>query len=68
MTEVEFPAIFSQFKEGTRYINESKSPEWMDTKVKTIEIDIYNNNIPKMSRIGNYWSEEQTTEIVNLFK
>ena len=38
----------------------------MDTKVKTKETDISNDNRPKMARIGDYWSEEKTTEIVNL--
>ena len=40
----------------------------MDAKVKTKEIDISNDNRPKMARIGDYWSEEQTTEIFNLLK
>ena len=40
----------------------------MDAKVKTKEIDISNDNRPKMAKIGDYWSEEQTTEIVNLLK
>ena len=35
MTEVDFLATFSHFKEGGRQINESKAPEWMDVKVKT---------------------------------
>ena len=35
----DFLASFSQFKEGSRQINESKAPEWMDTKVKTKEVD-----------------------------
>ena len=30
-----FPASFSEFKEGSRQINERKAPEWMDAKVKT---------------------------------
>ena len=30
-----FPATFSQFKEGSRPINESKALEWLDAKVKT---------------------------------
>ena len=61
-------ATFSHFKEGTRYINEIKAPEWMDAKVKTKEIDISNDNRPKMENIGDCWSEEQTTEIVDLLK
>ena len=40
----------------------------MDAKVKTIEIDISNDNIPKMEKIGDYWSEDQTTEIIELLK
>ena len=40
----------------------------MDAKVKTKEIDIFNDNRPKMAKIGDYWSEEQTTEIVDLLK
>ena len=35
---------------------------------KTKEVDISNDNRPKMARIGDYWSEEQTTKIVNLLK
>ena len=61
MTEADFPATFSQFKEGSRQINESKAPEWMDAKVKTKEIKISNDNRPKMARIDNYWSEDKTT-------
>ena len=40
----------------------------MDAKVKTKEVDISNDDRPKMARIGDYWNEEQTTEIVNLLK
>ena len=40
----------------------------MDYKVKTKEFDISNDERPKMARIGDYWSEEKTTEIVNLLK
>ena len=35
MIAADFPAIFSQFKEGSRLINEAKAPEWLDAKVKT---------------------------------
>ena len=38
MIATDFPTTFSQFKEGTRQINESKALEWMDAKVKTKEI------------------------------
>ena len=40
----------------------------MDAKVKTKEIDISNDNRPKMEKIGDYWSEEQTTKMVDLLK
>ena len=68
MTATEFPATFSQFKEGIWTINEAKAPEWLYAKVKTKEFDISNDDRPKMAKIGNYWNEEQTTEIVNLLK
>ena len=61
MIASEFLATFSQFKEGSRQINESKAPESMDAKVKTKEINISNDNRLKMEKTGNYWSEEQTT-------
>ena len=40
----------------------------MHAKLKTKEIDISNDNRPKMERIGDYWSEKQTIEIVDLLK
>ena len=40
----------------------------MDAKVKTKEIDISNDNRPKMAKIGEYWSEEQTIEVFELLK
>ena len=43
MTIADFPATFSQFKEGIRPINESKALEWLDAKVKTREVDISND-------------------------
>ena len=30
----------------------------MDTKVKTKEVGISNDNRPKKERIGDYWNEE----------
>ena len=68
MTIADFPTTFSQFKEGIQQNNEIKAPEWMDVKVKTKEIDISNDIRPKMENIGDYWSEEQTTDIVDLLK
>ena len=40
MTTSDFPTTFSQFKEGSRLINEKKSPKWLDAKVKIKEVDI----------------------------
>ena len=68
MTAADFPTTFSYFKEGSRPINEAKASEWLDANVKTREFDISNDDRPKMAKIGDYWSEEQTTEIVNLLK
>ena len=68
MIATNFPATFSQFKEGSQPINETKALEWLDAKVKTKKIDISNDDRPKMAKTGDYWSEEQTTEIVNLIK
>ena len=44
MTAADFPATFSQFKEGSRPINEAKAPEWLDAKVKTKEFNISNDD------------------------
>ena len=68
MIAVEFPATFSQFKEWIQPINETKAPEWLFAKVKTKEFNISSDDRPKMAKIGDYWSEEQTTKIVNLLK
>ena len=40
MTIADFPATFSQFKEGSRPINEAKALEWLDAKFKTKEFNI----------------------------
>ena len=40
----------------------------MDAKVKTKEVDISNDDRPKMPRIGDYWNEEKKTKIINLLK
>ena len=56
MTAADFPATFSQFKEGSRPINEAKALEWLDAKVKTREFNISNNDRPKMAKIGDYLS------------
>ena len=68
ITAADFTATFSQFKEGSRPINEAKAPEWLDAKVKTKEFDISKDDRLKMAKNGDYWSEEQTTKIVNLLE
>ena len=40
----------------------------MDAKIKIKEVNIAKNGQPKMARIGDYWSEQQTTKIVDLLK
>jgi hypothetical protein len=47
-------------------LDESKAPKWMDVEIKTREFDISIDGRPKMERIGDYWSDKQTTEIVDL--
>ena len=54
MTVADFPATFSQFKEGSRPINEAKALEWLDAKIKTGEVDISNDDRPKIEKIGDY--------------
>ena len=54
ITVAYFPATFSQFKEGSRPINEAKALEWLDAKFKTREFDISGDDRPKMAKIGYY--------------
>ena len=54
--------------EGERQLDESKAPEWMDVEIKTKEFNILIDDLPKMDRIGDYWSEKKTMEIVDLSK
>ena len=54
MTAADFPATFSQFTEGSRPVNEAKAPEWLDAKVKTKEVNISNDDRPKIAKIGDY--------------
>ena len=51
-----------------RHIDESKEPTWMGEKIKTKEVNISNDESPKIENIGDYWNEEQTLEIINLPK
>ena len=68
MTAADFPATFSQFNGGSQLINETKDHEWLDTKVKIKEVNISNDDRPKIAKIEDYWTEAQTTEIVNPLK
>ena len=56
--EHDFPPQYSEIKEGKRNLDETKSPEWMDAKIKTKEINIAKEGDPKMARIGDYWFEQ----------
>ena len=40
----------------------------MDAKIKSKEVDISNVDGPKLTKIGDYWSEEKTTNIINLLQ
>ena len=40
----------------------------MDAKIKIKEFNISTEGQPKMAKIGDYWSEQQTIDIVNLLK
>ena len=40
----------------------------MDASIKIKEINIAKEGQPKMVSIGDYWSKQQTTEIVDLVK
>lgn len=40
----------------------------MDVEIKMQEFDISNDDRPKMVRIGDYWTDKKTTDIVNLLK
>ena len=40
----------------------------MDANIKIKEVNIAKDGQPKMSRIGDYWSDQQTTEIADLLK
>ena len=40
----------------------------MDAKIKIKEVNIADEGEPKMARIGDYWLDQQTIEIVDLLK
>jgi hypothetical protein len=64
----EFPSIFTKIEEGDRHLEEAKPPEWMNVELNTKEFNISNVNRPKMARVGNYWMEKETFDIVDLLK
>lgn len=43
-----------EVKEEEREINETKSPEWMNAKIKTNEVDISINEHPKLAKTRDY--------------
>jgi hypothetical protein len=65
---LDFPSSYNKVVEGEHQLDESKAPEWMDAEIKTKEFDISIDDRPKMARIGDYWSDKQTMEIVDLLK
>jgi hypothetical protein len=40
----------------------------MNVEIKTKEFNISNDDRPKMARVGDYWSEKKTTDIVDLLR
>ena len=40
----------------------------MNAEIKTVEVHISNDGRPKMAKIGDYWSEKHTREIIDLLK
>ena len=40
----------------------------MDVEFKTKEVDISNDDRPRLAKIRDYWTEEQTIKGVNLLK
>ena len=42
--------------------------EWLDAEIKYREVDISTDGRPKIAKIGDYWSEEQVTEVTGLLR
>ena len=63
-----FLSSYLEVKEENGQRSEHKSPEWMDTEIKTKEVDISIDDISKLAKIGDYQTKEKTTKIVNLLK
>ena len=40
----------------------------MEEKIKTKEVDISNDDRPKLAKIGDYWTKEKIVDIINLLK
>lgn len=40
----------------------------MEAEIKTKEVDISNDDRPKLAKIRNYWTEEKTIDIINILK
>ena len=38
----------------------------MNAEIKIVEVHISNDGRPKMAKIGDYWSEKHTREIIEL--
>lgn len=64
----DFPNTYTKLKDDSRKIKEESTLDWMDAKIKIKEVDISNDNRPKLVKIGDYWSEEKTIDIINLLK
>ena len=58
-----FPLPFTKYKDVEFHIDESKAPNWMDTKMKIKEVDFSIEVKPKMEKRGDYWSKENTSKI-----
>ena len=66
--QLDFPASYNEIKEGERKLDGLKVPECMNAGIKTVEVHISNDGRPKMAKIGDYWSEKHTREIIDLLK
>lgn len=66
--QLDFLESFTRIEEGERYLDEAKPLEWMNVEIKTKEFNISSYDRPKMVQVGDYWSEKQTTDIVDLLK
>lgn len=52
--EEDFPKSFTELKEGERYLEEKSPPEWLDVEIKYKEVNILNDDRPKIAQIGDY--------------